>query len=352
MQFPLLAVHLVPFSLLITLTGGNSSINANATVDERSSALSPDDTLFAHLRCFELFASKQSEHRDRDASIWLGWDGRYLQATDRTPKFVRCVLNRLGFIDATSERFNENIIRTQYNEYKRWMTVSEEAVERFISDIKEIGQLNTTDDDAIYDAFEPLFNNHSNVFFQLFLRDVGVLQNMYEDKTVSVRAPNQTVVQFCELQMDVELWNDICRIRAYEISNHTEAMERHIACIFRGFQYLDVNNSIDEEEVARDHELIGSLDAASRMYIQQCASDASQEHEVPKRSLAMYGCLLDGVYSYAFKEAFDFREIRSGNLTFTLKNLPYDRAQVKQQILALDKEHCNDEQQLAGRSAE
>lgn len=45
--------------------------------------------------------------------------------------------------------------------------------------------------------------------------------------------------------MAAELWDDICLIRAYQISNHTEAMERHIACIFRGFQYLDANSSID-----------------------------------------------------------------------------------------------------------
>uniref|UniRef100_A0A182M3J4 D7 protein n=1 Tax=Anopheles culicifacies TaxID=139723 RepID=A0A182M3J4_9DIPT len=362
MQSPVHVVHLIPFLLLITLTKSSPSLNSNATFDDRSSALSPDDTLFAHLRCFEMFASKQSDQRDRDASIWMGWDERYLQATDRTPKFMRCVLNRLRFIDASSEQFDENILRTQYNEYKRWLTVSEADVEEFINDINEIGQLNATDDDAVYDAFVPLFYNHSKTFFQLFLRDAVVLQNMYDDKirlssnsqlkTFSVREPNQTVVQFCELQMSTELWDDICRIRAYEISNHTEAMERHIACIFRGFQYLHANDSINEEEIARDYDLIGSLDAASRLYIQQCAIDASHENEVPKRSLTMYSCLLDGVYRDAFKEAFDFHEIRSGNLTFVLKNLPYDRAEVKQQILALDKEHCNDQQQMVGRSAE
>uniref|UniRef100_A0A182RME4 D7 protein n=1 Tax=Anopheles funestus TaxID=62324 RepID=A0A182RME4_ANOFN len=357
MQSALHLLHLVTFSQLplllcsslITPTVGNYGYSSNTTDDDRSSALSPDDTLFAHLRCFELFASKQSDDRDRDASIWLGWNEHYLQRTERTPKFVRCVLNRMGLYDGSSGQFNENLVRTQYNEYKQWMTLSEAAVEEFINDITEIGQLNTADDEAIYNTFETLFNNHSNAFFQLFLRDAEVLQNMYEDETFSVRKPNQTVVQFCELQMSAELWDDICLIRAYEISNHTEAMERHIACIFRGFQYLDANNSIDAQEIASDYELIESLNAASREYIQQCAINASQEDEVPKRGLAMYECLLDGMYSDAFKEAFDFREIRSGNLTFILKNLPYDRDQVKQQILALDKEHCNDHDQLGLR---
>ena len=66
----------------------------------------------------------------------------------------------------------------------------------------------------------------------------------------------------------------------------------------------------------------------------------------------MYSCLLDGSHSEVFKKAFDFREVRSGNLTFLVQNLPYDRDQVRQQILALDKEHCNDQQPLAGRFIE
>ncbi|XP_035905353.1 37 kDa salivary gland allergen Aed a 2-like [Anopheles stephensi] len=343
MQFSSHLAHLVLSSVpLVTLF-------CSTVIRASSEPLSPDDTLFAHLRCFELFASKQSDDRDRDAYNWLGSNESYLQRTERTSSFVHCVLCRMRLFDESNDRFNVDLIRTQYNEYKPWLNLSEEAVGSFINDIEALGQLNNSSEDVLYDAFEPLFRNHSTTFFQLFLRDTALLQNMHRDKALSVRKPNQTVVQFCELRMSAELWHDICHIRAYEISNHTDAMERHIACIFRGFQYLDRNSSIDEEEIGRDYELIGRLDEDTRDYIQQCAINASRELEIPKRSLAMYSCLLDGTYSDEFKEAFDYREIRSGNLTFILKNLPYERDQVKQQILALDKEHCNDHEQLAGR---
>ncbi|XP_050072289.1 37 kDa salivary gland allergen Aed a 2-like [Anopheles maculipalpis] len=351
MQLSLHSVHLVLFSVplltlfcstLISPTGGNQGCNSTATVGDGSEALSPDDTLFAHLRCFELFASKQSDQRDHDAADWLGSNERYLRRTERTPSFLHCVLCRMRLFDELHDRFNVTVIRTQYNAYKPWMTLSEEAVKSFINDIEATGKLNSSTTGNLYDAFEQLFYDHYNAFFQLFLRDTAVLQRMHHDKSCSVRKPNQTVVQFCEQRMSAELWDDICHIRAYEISNRTEAMERHIACIFRGFQYLDWNSSIHTKEIQRDYELIGSLDEGTKKYIHQCAVDAAQELEIPKRSLAMYSCLLDGAYSEKFKEAFDYHEIRSGNLTFILKNLPYERDQVKQQILALDKEHCNE----------
>uniref|UniRef100_A0A182TPW6 D7 protein n=1 Tax=Anopheles melas TaxID=34690 RepID=A0A182TPW6_9DIPT len=325
MQLTPRSVHLVHL-LLAATTLISPSWGTHQSQQLAVQALSPDDTLFAHLRCFELFASgQQSRDRGADAADWLGGNReRYLHRVERTPAFV-------------------NILGTQYNAYKQWMTLSEEDVDDFIHEVNNVGALNSSNDEKVYDALKLLFTNHSSSFFQLFLRD---------PTSLSVRKPNQTVVQFCELQMAAELWDDICLIRAYQISNHTEAMERHIACIFRGFQYLDAISSIDVKEIARDYELTGTLDEASKNSIEECARNASEKDDIPKRSLAMYSCLLDGSHSEVFKKAFDFREVRSGNLTFLVQNLPYDRDQVRQQILALDKEHCNEQQPLAGRFIE
>ncbi|XP_061512243.1 37 kDa salivary gland allergen Aed a 2-like [Anopheles gambiae] len=353
MQLTPRSVHLVHL-LLAATTLISPSWSNHQSQQPAVQALSPDDTLFAHLRCFELFASgQQSRDRGADAADWLGGNReRYLHRVERTPAFVKCVLGWMHFYDSSERRFNVNILRTQYNAYKQWMTLSEEDVDDFIHEVNNMGALNSSNDAEVYDALKLLFTNHSASFFQLFLRDPTVLQNMYDDESLSVRLPNQTVVQFCELQMAAELWDDICLIREYQISNHTEEMERHIACIFRGFQYLDANSSIDVKEIARDYELTGTLHEASKNSIEECARNASESDDIPKRSLAMYSCLLDGSHSEVFKKAFDFREVRSGNLTFLVQNLPYDRDQVRQQILALDKEHCNDQQPLAGRFIE
>uniref|UniRef100_A0A182Q721 Uncharacterized protein n=1 Tax=Anopheles farauti TaxID=69004 RepID=A0A182Q721_9DIPT len=248
MRFAVHLVHLISCWLLLA----QFSLRAVAPLISPS-ALSPDDTLFAHLRCFELFASVQSSDRARDASKWLGCSERYLHRTERTE-------------------------RNQYEAYKRWINLELEEVESFINHTKSIEPVDNSREDSVYDAFEPLFRNHSDAFFQIFLRDASVLQRMYDDQV---------------------------------------------------------------NEVARDYEHVGLLSEDAKDYIQQCATNASRHYSAPMRSLAMYGCLLTGAGSDAFKEAFDFREIRSGNLTFTVENLRYSRAEVKQQILALDKQHCN-----------
>uniref|UniRef100_A0A182J4P9 D7 protein n=1 Tax=Anopheles atroparvus TaxID=41427 RepID=A0A182J4P9_ANOAO len=255
--------------LLISSTDADQLATQNG---HNGHTLSPDDTLFVHLRCFERFASKQGRDREREVADWLGASQCYLHKSDRTPDFVKCVLTNLGFYDPTEEAFDE----------------------------------------------------------------------------FAVRKPNQTVIEFCELRMGEELWNDICRIRSYEISNQTEAMEAHITCIFRGFHYL-TGGVIDEIEIVQDFAKAAVLNEASATHIKECVNNSIREESINKRSLQMYACLLHGESNELFKEAFDFREIRSGNLTYLLHNLPYDREQVKHQIMALDKERCDDQQKPTGR---
>ncbi|XP_053673718.1 37 kDa salivary gland allergen Aed a 2-like [Anopheles nili] len=354
MQFVVNPVHLVRSLalLLIPLLIRPSEAGCNhnsAEADDDCTTLSPDDTLFAHLRCFELYASSQPMDRMHDASAWMGCDETYLKQSERAPEFVRCVLGWLRLFDSKTSQFDANIIRSQFNVFERWLSIDEESVERFINDTNAIGLLNSTHDAYVYDAFESLFRIHSKTYFELFLRDSQVLQKMYNQEVVPVRKPNQTVTQFCELHMSPELWTDICLIRAYEISNHTKAMEDHITCIFRGFHYLTEQSSINVHEIARDFNLTGSLNDSASEHIHQCAGKASREPIIPKRCLAMYSCLLEGESSRSFKDAFDFREVRSGNLSFTLQNLAYDRDQVKLQILALDRERCDDQHLPASR---
>lgn len=62
------------------------------------------------------------------------------------------------------------------------MTLTEEDVDDFIHEVNNIGALNSSNDAEVYDALKLLFTNHSASFFQLFLRDPTVLQNMYDDE--------------------------------------------------------------------------------------------------------------------------------------------------------------------------
>ncbi|XP_035775713.1 37 kDa salivary gland allergen Aed a 2-like isoform X2 [Anopheles albimanus] len=232
----------------------------------------------------------------------------------------------------------------QHRTYGSWMNLSSESVQSFSDDLDRAVVYTSAPDD-LFAAFEPVFLRHTKTFFGLFLRDPVVLDSWYHQKGSNNRYPNETVVDFCEHQISGELRNDICLIRNYQISNQTTDMEKHIDCIFRGFHYLTKSGLIDVSEILRDYQLVSSLNGTIVAHVREC-SDSIMESEVAviKRSLRMYTCLLHGVFTDVFKEAFDYREIRSGNLSYVLHDLPYNQEKIKSQILTVDKARCDGQQ--------
>ncbi|XP_049530103.1 37 kDa salivary gland allergen Aed a 2-like isoform X1 [Anopheles darlingi] len=348
MQFMLL---LIPPLLLVLIRTGSG--DRRGKFESAGDHLSPDDTLFVHLRCFELFAAAsddQSSDRERDASDWLlATNSSYMRKTDRSPDFLNCVLTKLQLYDDHHQMFKTLILTNQHRTYGNWMNLSVESVQSFSDDLYR-AVVQSSASESLFAAFEPVFHRHQNTFFQLFLRDPIVLDNWYRQKGSDERNPNKTVVDFCEHHMSEELRSDICLIRSYQISNRTTEMEKHIDCIFRGFRYITSSGLIDVSEILRDYQLVSSLNDTILTHVRDCSDNyASIEVPVIKRSLQMYTCLLEGTLADAFKEAFDYREIRSGNLSHMLHKLPYNREQTKLQILALDKARCDDQQTQTGR---
>lgn len=104
MQFTLLLIP--PLLVLLIRTGSGDHRDKFKSAGGH---LSPDDTLFVHLRCFELFAaasSDQSSDRERDASDWLlANNSSYMRKTDRSPAFLNCVLTKLQLYDEHQQMF-------------------------------------------------------------------------------------------------------------------------------------------------------------------------------------------------------------------------------------------------------
>uniref|UniRef100_A0A2M4BSI2 Putative d7l3 long form d7 salivary protein n=2 Tax=Anopheles marajoara TaxID=58244 RepID=A0A2M4BSI2_9DIPT len=347
MQFTLLLIP--PLLVLLIRTGSGDHRDKFKSAGGH---LSPDDTLFVHLRCFELFAaasSDQSSDRERDASDWLlANNSSYMRKTDRSPAFLNCVLTKLQLYDEHQQMFKTGILTDQHRTYGSWMNLTQEFLQSFSDDLDR-AIVNTSATDNLFTAFEPVFLRHTNTYFRLFWRDPIVLDSWYHQKGWSERLPNETVVDFCEHQMSEELRSDICLIRSYQISNRTTDMEKHIDCIFRGFHYLNKLGLIDVSEILRDYQLVSSLNDTIIFHVRECSDNVtSNEISSINRSLLMYTCLLDGVFTDVFKEAFDYREIRSGNLSYILHDLPYNREHIKSQILALDKARCDDQHTQTG----
>ncbi|XP_052864359.1 37 kDa salivary gland allergen Aed a 2-like [Anopheles cruzii] len=318
--------------------------------DDDGNALSPDDTLFAHLRCFERFASTHRSDRESDASDWLETSENYTRKTDRSPNFLKCVLAKQQLYDPQRREFNTRILMQQYQRYGLWMNLSQQSLRAIINITGSI-VIADASSEGVYAAFESIFRNHSHSYFQLFLRDPIVLDRIYQNKSWNGKKPNQTVIEFCEMHMSEDLWKEICLIRNYQISNRTTAMEAHIDCVFKEFRYITVAGSINENEILRDFRLVSALTESAKTHVHMCVEESSSEGAIRQRSLRMYRCLLSGAdISRSFMEAFDFREVRSGNLSYILRNLPYDRDQVNAEILALDRERCDDQQRSISRA--
>uniref|UniRef100_A0A2M4AEH5 Putative long d7 salivary protein n=1 Tax=Anopheles triannulatus TaxID=58253 RepID=A0A2M4AEH5_9DIPT len=243
MQFMLTLIPPLLLAVIRTSSGDHQD-----KLESAGDHLSPDDTLFVHLRCFELFAaasSDQSSDRERDASDWLlATNSSYMHKTDRSPGFLNCVLIKLQLFDDHQQIFSTRILRNQHRTYGSWMNLSQESVKSFIDDLDRT-EIQTSAFESLFAAFEPVFRRHTSTFFQLFLRDPIVLENWYREKGSNERKPNETVVDFCEHHMSEVLRSDICIIRSYQISNQTTEMEKHIDCIFRGFHYLTKSGLID-----------------------------------------------------------------------------------------------------------
>lgn len=104
MQFTLFLI--LPL-LLVLIRAGSGDHRGH--FESAGNHLSPDDTLFVHLRCFELFAAAsndQSSDRERDASDWLlATNSSYMRKTDRSPGFLNCVLTKLQLYDDHQQLF-------------------------------------------------------------------------------------------------------------------------------------------------------------------------------------------------------------------------------------------------------
>ncbi|XP_058056672.1 37 kDa salivary gland allergen Aed a 2-like [Anopheles bellator] len=347
---PALLLLLALISSTAAAAAGDRADDTGQRDDGEGNALSPDDTLFAHLRCFERFASTQRSDRESDASDWLETSENYTRKTDRSPNFLKCVLTKLQLYDPQRVEFNTNILMQQYQRYGLWMNLSQQSLQAIVNTTGRI-VLADASSEAIYAAFESIFRDHSHSYFQLFLRDPIVLGRIYQNKSWNGKKPNQTVIEFCEMHMSEGLWKEICLLRNYQISNRTAAMADHIDCVFKEFRYITVAGLIDESEILRDFRLVFALTEDTKTHVHRCVEESSSEGAIRQRSLRMYRCLLSGAdTSRSFKEAFDFREVRSGNLSYILRDLQYDRDQVRAEILTLDRERCDDQQRSISRA--
>uniref|UniRef100_A0A8D8C7E5 37 kDa salivary gland allergen Aed a 2 n=2 Tax=Culex pipiens TaxID=7175 RepID=A0A8D8C7E5_CULPI len=195
------------------------------------------------------------------------------------------------------------------------------------------------------------------MFKQLFLLDDEVAASIYADLGTTIRQPNQSYFQFCEKRYyrnQVDIW---CTARNYSIPDDRN-FHKHMDCIFRGLRYFDrdeVLNVISDSEsvliaflrkiprlqvveILRDFHLaeIRNLDDEITNTLVLCEVESGSE------ALSYYRCLLDSSFVEQFKDALDYREIRSSDYFYRLRDVvpSYNRDEIHQKVNEIHRNYC------------
>ncbi|XP_062552670.1 37 kDa salivary gland allergen Aed a 2-like isoform X2 [Armigeres subalbatus] len=152
-----------------------------------------------------------------------------------------------------------------------------------------------------------------------------------------IKQPRQSVFEYCENKFYKHKRDVRCAARNYVIPDD-EDFHRHMDCIFRGLHYFDKQGNLDVNEILHDFHLVGKTHLANDILhvLRSCSVNSDF------KALSYYECLIKSDFIEQFKEALDYREIRSSDYYYTLKNpMPiYERNRVQHHINSVNREFC------------
>ncbi|XP_053693584.1 37 kDa salivary gland allergen Aed a 2-like [Sabethes cyaneus] len=298
-------------------------------IDE-SVSFSPDDALFISTRCFDLHLSKNIAARQH-----------FGRPNEGVECFTKCVLENFLIYSRHSLHYKSNAISAQFSDYGDYLDLQEEQVKSLIDDLN--GKTIRKDScEEIYTSFIEIFERHNETMRKLF-HHPSYANSIYNRALPHIKLPNETYPAFCERNYHEVLAGKLCEIRKFSHGlEHKSNLKDPISCIFKGFRYLTPSNDINAREVRRDFKLIGRLDQQSRKDIHLCTRKAQQVC-TDERAYFLYGCLLNSTSSSAFKEAFENKEILSGDYTMIIQGLPYNKQHVREKIDQIDSQICPEE---------
>ncbi|XP_065084143.1 long form salivary protein D7L1-like isoform X2 [Ochlerotatus camptorhynchus] len=301
--------------------------------------LDPEKTSFAFTRSIELHASGGNDSdlllRGERIGNWTRWE--FGEVIDQpTGCFVRDLLTRLELFDAAEGRFRVEQLQVQFKQYESFLNCTQTEVDDLSAQLGHYDNL--WDCISVLKAFRQAILPSIDVFRQLFILDPSTSAVVYSSLGSSIRQPNQSVFEFCEKKFyhnKVDVW---CAARNYSIPND-EDFHKHMDCIFNMLRYFNRKGDLDVTEICRDFHQVGvmHLDDGISEILRLCSVNPES------KALSYYRCLLESDYLDQFKEALDYREIRSSDYWYALVNPEsiYDRDQVQLQINTVNNEYCN-----------
>ncbi|XP_039440949.1 37 kDa salivary gland allergen Aed a 2-like isoform X2 [Culex pipiens pallens] len=324
-------MHAVLITALLLLLSVDQSLTLS------SLAFDPEETRFIFTRCIEQYSTSSTE--DDSSRLprirrWISWS---LEAAEdeQTKCFVACLLNKLKLWQPYLGKFRGEQLQLQHDLYNSYVNWSREDVEVFAAGVERTSDVWNCQ--AVYEGFTVAIAPQIEMFKQLFLLDDEVAASIYADLGTSIRQPNQSYFQFCEKRYyrnQVDIW---CTARNYSIPDDRN-FHKHMDCIFRGLRYFDRDEVLNVVEILRDFHLaeITNLDDEITNTLVLCEVESGSE------ALSYYRCLLDSSFVEQFKDALDYREIRSSDYFYRLRDVvpSYGRDEIHQKVNEIHRNYC------------
>lgn len=292
----------------------------------------PEEMLFIYSRCME-------DNLKDDASrvpTFLKWKDWEIEPTGDpvTHCYVKCVLDKTGLYNPSAKKFDADVIKKQSEEYPDLADKS--GVDAYAQAVE---QLPNTENEctAVFNAYVKVFKDHKTTIKNLFHGNKEQTAKIYNKSKGNIRQKGQSYFEFCEDKFYPVGSNDrrkLCEIRQYKVLDDA-VFKRHTECIMKGLRYITKNNQLDREEIKRDFKQVGKDTAKLEQALDNC--------NVPSKDIAWeyYKCLVESPVVDDFKEAFDYREVRSQNYAYHLKEKQaYTKSSVQSQVMEIDGKQC------------
>uniref|UniRef100_T1E269 Putative long d7 salivary protein n=1 Tax=Psorophora albipes TaxID=869069 RepID=T1E269_9DIPT len=296
--------------------------------------LDPEKALFIYTRCMEDHLPNDSSRKGTLAG-WRLWD---LIPTDKeaTKCYARCVLTKTGLYDPGSKKFNAEVIRQQWNAYQD--LADENSVNKYVEAVQ--GLPKTEDScEQVFNAYNDVHTQHKSTARNVFHGNPVLTKPIYAKLGDNIRQPNQSYFLFCEnllYPIGSSDRNQLCKIRLYFIPKD-ELFKKHADCFFKGLRYLTEDNELDRSEIKRDFEQVNKDINQVDAVLDACGEPKKNS----EKAFHYYKCLVESSIVDDFKEAFDYREIRSQNYGYNLaEKKQYNRQDVVSKVSELDNQQC------------
>ncbi|EAT41993.1 AAEL006417-PA [Aedes aegypti] len=306
-------------------------------------AKDPEQLRFITSRCMEDWYPK-AKNPKAALQNWLGWK---LEPSDdqATQCYTKCVLEKIGFYEPGEKRFKGVRVMQQWETFHKYLNADREKVHDLTSTFDFIPPLKSSSCSEVFEAFKKVNGKHSETIRAILFGKGESSKKYYQEKGVKIKQKEQSLFMHCEAlnyPKGSPQRKDLCGIRKYQMGSGI-VFERHMECIFKGLRYMTSKNELDVDEIARDFIVVKKKPDAMKAMMKTCKANLKEKNP-GKIAVHYYKCLMnDSKVTNDFKEAFDYREVRSKDYfaALTGKLKPYSRSDVRKQVDDIDKIQCS-----------